>query len=196
MRPLLSNVTDAQSAKCKADTRFMSRPSGPGVRFEQQVRFHPRAYLAGVAKALRDKGVAIFEHSTADEFQEQPFGVKTNAGFVRCRDLVIAMMRDQGYVTRAAAERATSEPMRIAASRWRPIGRWRWKISVTSSRRPLHLPERKRRWLLAPRLRRGKRSSGQYRIPSGGSIYFVRFVCFFGLFNGLVQIGTLRMPFG
>src|SRR5437870_8216280 len=33
-----------------------------------------------------------------------------------------------------------------------------------------------------------KRSSGQYRIPSGGSIYFVRFVCFFGLFNGLVQI--------
>lgn len=41
-----------------------------------------------------------------------------------------------------------------------------------------------------------KRSSGQYRIPSGGSVYFVRFVRFFGLFNGLVQIGTFRMPFG
>ena len=32
IRPLLSNVTEPQSAVCDADTRFMSRPSGPGSR--------------------------------------------------------------------------------------------------------------------------------------------------------------------
>ena len=36
------------------------------------------------------------------------------------RDLVIALMRDQGYVTRAAAERASAQPLRIAANSWRP----------------------------------------------------------------------------
>jgi glycine/D-amino acid oxidase-like deaminating enzyme/nitrite reductase/ring-hydroxylating ferredoxin subunit len=63
---------------------------GPGVRLDNQARFHPRKYLAGVATVLRDMGVAVFEHSNADEFQEQPFGVKSNGRFVGCRDLVIA----------------------------------------------------------------------------------------------------------
>jgi len=38
------------------------------------------------------------------------------------RDLVIGLMRDQGYVTLAAAQRATAEPLKVAASSWRPSG--------------------------------------------------------------------------
>jgi glycine/D-amino acid oxidase-like deaminating enzyme/nitrite reductase/ring-hydroxylating ferredoxin subunit len=63
---------------------------GPGIRFESQARFHPRKYLAGLAKAIRDMGGAIYEHSGADEFEEQPLGVKTNGHTIRCRDIVIA----------------------------------------------------------------------------------------------------------
>ena len=63
---------------------------GPGIRFEDQAHIHPRAYLAGVARAIRDKGGEIFEHSGVDEFSEQPLGVKANGCFVRCKDIVIA----------------------------------------------------------------------------------------------------------
>jgi 1A family penicillin-binding protein len=38
------------------------------------------------------------------------------------RNLVISLMRDQGFISRVNAERATAEPMRIATSRWRPTG--------------------------------------------------------------------------
>jgi glycine/D-amino acid oxidase-like deaminating enzyme len=38
----------------------------PGIRFANQARFHPRAYLAGVAKALVALGGRIYEHSEAD----------------------------------------------------------------------------------------------------------------------------------
>jgi len=44
---------------------FVSRP---GIRFTNQARIHPRAYLAGVAKAFVALGGRIYEHSTADEF--------------------------------------------------------------------------------------------------------------------------------
>jgi 1A family penicillin-binding protein len=38
------------------------------------------------------------------------------------RDLVIGLMLDQGYISRAMAKRATAEPVRIAATKWRPDG--------------------------------------------------------------------------
>jgi glycine/D-amino acid oxidase-like deaminating enzyme/nitrite reductase/ring-hydroxylating ferredoxin subunit len=63
---------------------------GAGVRFVDQARFHPRRYLAGLAKAVRGRGGAIFERSGAEEFYEQPLRVKANDRRVRCRDVVIA----------------------------------------------------------------------------------------------------------
>ena len=63
---------------------------GPGIRFENQARFHPRKYLAGLAKSVVANGGVIHEHSNADEFCEDPFGVKSNGYLVRCKDVVIA----------------------------------------------------------------------------------------------------------
>ena len=63
---------------------------GPGVRFENQARFHPLEYLAGLVGAIRAKGGEIYEQSEAEEFSQDPLGVKVNGRFVRCNDIVIA----------------------------------------------------------------------------------------------------------
>ena len=47
----------------------------PGVRFAGQARFHPRTYLAGVARAITDRGGRIYEHSEASEFFTDPLSV-------------------------------------------------------------------------------------------------------------------------
>jgi glycine/D-amino acid oxidase-like deaminating enzyme/nitrite reductase/ring-hydroxylating ferredoxin subunit len=63
---------------------------GPGIRFDDQARFHPRKYLAGLAKAVHAKGGEIFEHSGADEFCAEPRSVQANGRTLRCKDIVIA----------------------------------------------------------------------------------------------------------
>jgi len=60
------------------------------VRFADQARIHPRKYLAGVAKAFVALGGRIHEHSEADEFCDDPSGVKANGHTVTCEDVVIA----------------------------------------------------------------------------------------------------------
>jgi len=62
----------------------------PGVRFANQARIQPRAYLAGVTKAFVDLGGRIHEHSSADEFSENPRAVKATGHAVRCNDIVLA----------------------------------------------------------------------------------------------------------
>jgi len=62
----------------------------PGVHFENQARFHPRKYLAGLATAIRDRGGLIFEHSDTEEFSDDPLRVKAAGHWVRAKDLVIA----------------------------------------------------------------------------------------------------------
>ena len=63
---------------------------GPGLRFDGQARFHPRKYLAGLARAIVERGGMIFEHSAAEEFSEAPLSVTANGHTLRCRDIVIA----------------------------------------------------------------------------------------------------------
>jgi glycine/D-amino acid oxidase-like deaminating enzyme/nitrite reductase/ring-hydroxylating ferredoxin subunit len=75
------------------DATFMTTvpfAGGPGIRFHDQARFHPRRYLAGVAGALTAAGGEIFEHSDAEEFREKPLGVKANGHWVSCDDVVLA----------------------------------------------------------------------------------------------------------
>ena len=62
----------------------------PGIRFADQARIQPRAYLAGLAKAFVALGGRIHEHSAADEFSDDPPAVKANGHTVSCRDIVIA----------------------------------------------------------------------------------------------------------
>jgi glycine/D-amino acid oxidase-like deaminating enzyme/nitrite reductase/ring-hydroxylating ferredoxin subunit len=62
----------------------------PGVRFNEQARFHPRLYLAGLANILKDRGVDIYEHSEAEEFSDRPLSVKSNGHTVTCGDIVLA----------------------------------------------------------------------------------------------------------
>jgi glycine/D-amino acid oxidase-like deaminating enzyme/nitrite reductase/ring-hydroxylating ferredoxin subunit len=69
------------------DVPFMG---GPGIRFENQARVHPRKFLAGVAKAIRAKGGAIYEHSSAEEFASDPPRIKVNGHWLRGQDIVIA----------------------------------------------------------------------------------------------------------
>lgn len=63
---------------------------GPGVRFANQARLHPRLYLAGLARAITARGGTIFEHSEAGEFCDAPLGVTVNGRTLTCHDIVIA----------------------------------------------------------------------------------------------------------
>jgi glycine/D-amino acid oxidase-like deaminating enzyme/nitrite reductase/ring-hydroxylating ferredoxin subunit len=63
---------------------------GPGVRFNDQARFHPRKYLAGVARAIVDRGGMIFEHSAADEFRSRPLSITSNGHTLTCASVVLA----------------------------------------------------------------------------------------------------------
>ena len=63
---------------------------GPGIRLDGQARFHPRKYLAGLARAIADRGGMIFEHSAADSFCDEPRSITSNGHKVTCRDIVLA----------------------------------------------------------------------------------------------------------
>jgi len=63
---------------------------GPAIRYDGQARFHPRKYLAGLARAIADRGGMIFEHSAADEFCDHPRWVTCNGHRLACADVVLA----------------------------------------------------------------------------------------------------------
>lgn len=63
---------------------------GAGIRFDGQARFHPRRYLAGIARFLQAHGVAVYERSGAEEFSADPLSVTANGHTVTCGDIVLA----------------------------------------------------------------------------------------------------------
>jgi glycine/D-amino acid oxidase-like deaminating enzyme/nitrite reductase/ring-hydroxylating ferredoxin subunit len=63
---------------------------GPGVRFADQARFHPIKYLAGLARAITDRGGMIFEQCPATEFNDRPLSVKANGHTLTCQSIVLA----------------------------------------------------------------------------------------------------------
>jgi glycine/D-amino acid oxidase-like deaminating enzyme/nitrite reductase/ring-hydroxylating ferredoxin subunit len=63
---------------------------GPGVLFADQARFNPRQYLAGVVRAIADRGAMIFEHTAVEEFSDSPRSVKANGHTITCGDIVVA----------------------------------------------------------------------------------------------------------
>jgi glycine/D-amino acid oxidase-like deaminating enzyme/nitrite reductase/ring-hydroxylating ferredoxin subunit len=63
---------------------------GPGVMFERQARIHVRRYLAGLARAIVDRGGQIFEHSEVESASATPRSVRVNGKTASCDRLVIA----------------------------------------------------------------------------------------------------------
>ncbi len=66
--------------------------TGPCLRFPNQGQFHPLKYLAGLAKAIEDKGGKIFTNTRATRIQDGPrVRVETDQGFyIKARDVVLA----------------------------------------------------------------------------------------------------------
>jgi glycine/D-amino acid oxidase-like deaminating enzyme/nitrite reductase/ring-hydroxylating ferredoxin subunit len=62
------------------------------MRFEDQVIFHPRNYLLGVARAVTDRGGRIFEKTKVEKIEEGDSGctVTTTGGKVKAADVIIA----------------------------------------------------------------------------------------------------------
>jgi glycine/D-amino acid oxidase-like deaminating enzyme/nitrite reductase/ring-hydroxylating ferredoxin subunit len=83
-----------------ADTPLMG---SPGIRFDDQARFHPRKYLAGVARAITARGGHIYEHSSAEEFSDSPLGVKVNGQTLTCDEIVLATHTPLTGVTNIAS---------------------------------------------------------------------------------------------
>ena len=82
-----------QAAELGFDAEFVeSVPlvNRPGVRFPGQGRFHPRRYLAGLAKALVAAGGRIHERSEAQEFSDDTHSVHANGHTITCGTAVIA----------------------------------------------------------------------------------------------------------
>jgi glycine/D-amino acid oxidase-like deaminating enzyme/nitrite reductase/ring-hydroxylating ferredoxin subunit len=62
----------------------------PGVQFANQLKFHPRKYLAGLLEKLPGRGMHVFQGTEVTEILEQPLRVKAGGHEVRCRHIVIA----------------------------------------------------------------------------------------------------------
>lgn len=62
----------------------------PGVEYGGQAKFHPRKYLAALAKAIDGGGSHIFEHTESEEVCDDPLSVKANGQTLSCGFVVIA----------------------------------------------------------------------------------------------------------
>lgn len=76
----------------KVDRAPLDYDTGPALRFPDQAQFHPIKYLAGLARAIEQKGGRIFTESHATDFEggEDAHVTTTNGGTVSARSIVIA----------------------------------------------------------------------------------------------------------
>ncbi|QYM78596.1 FAD-dependent oxidoreductase [Horticoccus luteus] len=75
------------AAEFRASVPFVARP---GVAFAHQAIFHPRKYLAALARRIDGDGSRIFENTAVTEVQAEPLTVKADKFAVRCRYVVLA----------------------------------------------------------------------------------------------------------
>jgi glycine/D-amino acid oxidase-like deaminating enzyme/nitrite reductase/ring-hydroxylating ferredoxin subunit len=61
-----------------------------GIRFDGQARFHPRLYLAGLARALAAGGTRVYERSQADEIRDDPLTVISGFHRISCAYVIVA----------------------------------------------------------------------------------------------------------
>jgi glycine/D-amino acid oxidase-like deaminating enzyme/nitrite reductase/ring-hydroxylating ferredoxin subunit len=62
----------------------------PGVEYGGQAKFHPRKYLAALAKLIDGGGSHVFEHTESEEIADDPCAVKAAGHTIRCGRAFIA----------------------------------------------------------------------------------------------------------
>jgi len=89
----------------------MPFPTAGGMRFDNQIEFHARKYVLGLAERLVAAGGQIFEHTRATHVDEsQPSVVHTEHGRIRANHVVVATLMPfldrGGFFARAYANRS------------------------------------------------------------------------------------------
>jgi len=62
----------------------------PGIEYAGQAKFHPRRYLAALAKLIDGNGSHVFEHTESDEVKSSPLTVTAGGHTISCGYVVIA----------------------------------------------------------------------------------------------------------
>jgi glycine/D-amino acid oxidase-like deaminating enzyme/nitrite reductase/ring-hydroxylating ferredoxin subunit len=62
----------------------------PGIRFGGQAKFHPRRYLAALARLVDGGGSHVFEHTESEDVTAEPLAVCANGRRISCGHVVIA----------------------------------------------------------------------------------------------------------
>jgi glycine/D-amino acid oxidase-like deaminating enzyme/nitrite reductase/ring-hydroxylating ferredoxin subunit len=62
----------------------------PGIEFGGQAKFHPRKYLAALARRIDGDGSHVFDHTACDEVCDDPLSVKANGKRITANYIVIA----------------------------------------------------------------------------------------------------------
>jgi glycine/D-amino acid oxidase-like deaminating enzyme/nitrite reductase/ring-hydroxylating ferredoxin subunit len=64
---------------------------GPGIRFENQAKFHPRKYLLALLRLLCGKGSYVFENTAVEEIDGSPITATTTDGHrIHCAHVLVA----------------------------------------------------------------------------------------------------------
>jgi len=86
-----------REAKTAADLGFEARYveqvpffGVPGIEYGGQAKFHPRKYLAALAKAIDGDGSFVFEHTESTEVTDTPLSVCADGHTISCGHVVIA----------------------------------------------------------------------------------------------------------
>ena len=124
-----SAATDA-GLKCELVRRApLAAADGPALRVAQQAQFEPLEFLAGVVKALKQRGVQLFAPVTVNEFDESSSaevtltttqGKRIRAGHVvvathsPVNDVAAMHTKQAAYRTYAIAFEATDTPPTLA----------------------------------------------------------------------------------
>ena len=125
----------ARKPVCRFPTSASPRLCTPPVSarslcFPDQARFHPLKYLAGLARAITQRGGRLFADTAVECALEENNGVvvKTDRGTVRATDVVFATNSPIGGSVTLHTKQAPTAPMRSprrcrrAASPMRSIG--------------------------------------------------------------------------
>ena len=62
----------------------------PGIRFANQLKFHPIKYLRGLASLATEEGVQVFDHTNVEEFLEKPRRVRAGPHTIAYENVIIA----------------------------------------------------------------------------------------------------------
>jgi glycine/D-amino acid oxidase-like deaminating enzyme/nitrite reductase/ring-hydroxylating ferredoxin subunit len=96
MKYLERELAAAQRAGLR-DTAFVARAplvgfdTGPSLRFRRQAQFHPLKYVAGLARAILERGGRIFTGTHAEAIRDgAPAIVETSGGSVTAGSVVVA----------------------------------------------------------------------------------------------------------